>query len=329
MRKILRIITIILSTLFLLIVCVLIFFRAKAHFTEQIPFSEISPNGGTLIETDDVSVHVQKWGPEDGPPVLLVHGTGSWGSIWAPTATALAEQGYRVIALDLPPFGFSEKQKNLDYRAVTQRKRIQAVIDELAIEEITLVGHSFGARPTVEVALQKPEQVRALILVDAALGLTEDPNKKPPMAISIVNNFRPLRSGLVASTITNKWFTRKLLASFIHDPNDATTEIVSMLQEPSSQKGTTRAVTDWLPSLLAPTKDELASDTEQYKAIDFPVHIIWGDLDTVTPPDQAKHLQELIPDATLTLMQDVGHIPYIEDETSFLTILTDLLSKEY
>src|SRR5512135_1517106 len=66
-----------------------------------------APKDGQFIGGDDVQLFAQELGPAYGTPVVLVHGPGLWSEAWRSTMRALADAGYRVIAIDLPPFGFS------------------------------------------------------------------------------------------------------------------------------------------------------------------------------------------------------------------------------
>ena len=67
----------------------------------------------------------------------------------------LSENGFRVIAIDIPPFGFSSKPVgSQEYSTLKQGKRINAFLDALKIDKAILVGHSVGSRPTIEALLQ-------------------------------------------------------------------------------------------------------------------------------------------------------------------------------
>ena len=76
-------------------------------------------------------------------PVVLIHGTAAWSELWRATIDALAAAGFHVIALDLPPFGFSDRPG--DYTRERQAARIDGVLDQLGVAPAIIVGHSFGA----------------------------------------------------------------------------------------------------------------------------------------------------------------------------------------
>jgi pimeloyl-ACP methyl ester carboxylesterase len=239
--------------LLLLISAILIFFRAQASFRETKTRLEVAPSTGRFVPADDVEIFIQELGPPTGPPVLFVHGTGAWSEIWRETMVDLAAAGFRAIALDLPPFGFSERPEDATYDRSKQGKRIVGVLEALNLTQVTLVGHSFGAGPTVEAALLAPERVQTLVLVDAALALGADgqPRPGPSPIVQGIFAVRPLRNGLVATTMTNPHFTKRLLQLLILDPADATDAQITMLQQQLVIEDSTDALGEWLQDFIA------------------------------------------------------------------------------
>jgi pimeloyl-ACP methyl ester carboxylesterase len=304
-------------------------FRWQADRREVVAAAKAAPPGGRYVKAGDVDVFVQEAGPLDGVPVLFVHGTGAWSEAWRGAMKATAESGARAIAIDLPPFGFSQRPPEPRYGKLDQGKRIVAVLEALDLKQAILVGHSFGGGPTTEAALLAPQRVRALILVDAALGISSDDAAAPPSS-ALVDSLlavQPLRDAVVATFLTNPRFTRKLLQGFIDDPARATDDWVGLYQRPLVVTGTTAAVGAWLPTLIAPKTVSASERPASYKAMKTPLYVIWGDRDTITPLDQAKRLVTLAPRSDLAIMRGVGHIPQIEDPDGFAKVLVAALAK--
>src|SRR6267378_1815374 len=159
--------------------------------------------------------------------------------------SALAATGARAIALDLPPFGFSQRPGSARYGKLDQGRRIVGVLDAFGIRQAILVGHSFGGGPTMEAALLAPERVRALVLVDAALSVGTDDALAPesPLLLRGFLAAQPLRDSVVATFLTNPMFTRQLLQGFINDPAHATDDWVRLYQRPLVVADTTLAAT--------------------------------------------------------------------------------------
>lgn len=314
-----RLLGLFLGLCLLLVVLILAAFRLAAARRESQPAQAIAPATGRFVAAGDIQMFVQESGPADGPAVLLVHGTAAWSNIWRETMDALATAGYHAIALDLPPFGFSQRPVPPSYTDQAQASRIVGVMDALGLRQVTLVGHSFGARPTVEAALADPSRIRLLVLVDAALKPTELPPAPStlPLPLRLLLGTTWLRDPLVAATLTNPMLTRRRLQKLILDPADATDSQVDMVQTQFPVEGTTRAVSAWLPLFLSDDPAAKNQRTAAYAALPMPALLIWGEADAITPLAIGEALTRLLPHAELVVLPGTGHIPAIEDATAF------------
>jgi pimeloyl-ACP methyl ester carboxylesterase len=117
-----------------------------------------------------------------GPRVVFVHGLFGQGKNWTTIARKLAEDGHRVTLLDLPNHGHSPWTDRVDYGDMAE-----FVAAEIALlgDPVTLVGHSMGGKVAMQLALRRPELLRALVVVDVAPtdypekgGRTEDPDEE-------------------------------------------------------------------------------------------------------------------------------------------------------
>jgi pimeloyl-ACP methyl ester carboxylesterase len=162
------------------------------------------------VRAHDLDLYIQEVGPESGQVVLLVHGTGAWSEIWRSTLERLAAAGYRAVAVDMAPFGYSEQPAAGDYTTASQGRRLAALVESLG-SPVVLVGHSFGARATVEAAMLAPERLRALVLVDAALGLHDAAGATACRASRRADGgfdrarYRAIEARLVAATVTIRY----------------------------------------------------------------------------------------------------------------------------
>ena len=123
----------------------------------------------------------------------------------------VAERGWRVVAIDLPPFGWSEHDPKARYDRGSQAERLAAVVTALGKPAI-VVGHSFGAGPATELALRHPKRLRGLVLVDAALGELD-----PAAESSVAKTMRmtPIAELVTAASVTNPDALEPLLRSMI------------------------------------------------------------------------------------------------------------------
>jgi pimeloyl-ACP methyl ester carboxylesterase len=131
--------------------------------------------------TDPIRLAARTIG-EAGPRVVFVHGLFGQGRNWTTIARKLAEDGRRVTLLDLPNHGHSPWTDRVDYGDMAE-----FVAAELALlgDPVTLVGHSMGGKVAMQLALHRPELLRALVVVDVAPveypvsgGRTDDPDEE-------------------------------------------------------------------------------------------------------------------------------------------------------
>ena len=329
MNKGLRYILQILAALLALLLTVIFFFTVQANLRETKTRQEAAPSTGRFVQAGDVELFIQEMGSSNGPVILFIHGTAAWSGLWRETMTPLAEAGYRCIAIDIPPFGFSERPSSPSYGNTDQARRIVALMDALEIERAILLGHSFGGGATMETALMIPERIESLILADVGglnLNLQPAPETQKPSAIQVFLGTPFLRNPILTATATNPLFTKTLISAMILDPADATEETINILQEPLVLQDATNTLGDWLREVLGPQEISLTTDPVNYQSLTMPALIIWGDSDTVIPIREGEYLQSILPDAKLVVMEGVNHIPHLEDREKFIEIVVGFLS---
>ena len=132
MKAIVKTILVVAALLVIVATALLGAFRWQAHARETSSRTDAAPGSGRFVRAADVEIFVQ----ELGPP--------------GETLAATAAAGFRAVAMDLPPFGYSERPATPSaYGRQHRARRILAVIDALGVSQATLVGHSFGGGPTM------------------------------------------------------------------------------------------------------------------------------------------------------------------------------------
>lgn len=282
-------------------------------FKETRQASDPAPQNGRFIKTSGGKIFIQEMGPPDGQPIIFIHGSLAWSETWRDVLISMSDNGYRAIAIDLPPFGFSDRPSDQTYSTKDQAQRIINLSDSMNLKKSILVGHSFGGGPTLEAAMMAPDKFSGLVLVDAAV----DPNFKKPESENIFLKYflktNSLRNALISATLTNPHLTQNLLQRFIYDPDDATEKIVQIYQQPLNLYRSTNDLGDWLPTLIFPQTGLLSQSRLSYQNFPLPTLIIWGEKDTITPINIGYQLDELIPNSNMSILEEVGHIPQIED----------------
>jgi pimeloyl-ACP methyl ester carboxylesterase len=296
---------------------------------------QLAAGRGRWVGTDSAEIYLQEWGEPSAPVLLLVHGTGAWSGTWFGLPDGLTAAGWRVVAIDLPPFGLSKlvgAKSRIDYSRSAQAARISAVVANLGVP-VTLVGHSFGAGPALEAALHANGTVRQLVLVDPALGLGaagDAPHCDSAAGGSVWLANRTVRTALVGATATWPGASGTLLRSFVHRKNVVDEALIPAYQLPFGREFFTSTLGDWATAFSkgnCESADSLnASRLTQWAATGAtPLALIWGAEDTITPIAQGHALQRWMPSASLSVIPGVGHIPHIEDPAAFAAALKSAL----
>jgi len=120
-----------------------------------------------FIQTNGIQLHVVTDGPEDGTPVFLLHGFPEFHYGWRKQFPALVEAGFRVIAPDQRGYNLSDKPKGISaYDLDTLAKDIIGLFDHFGIQKARLVGHDWGALVAWTVALNHPERLEKLAILN-------------------------------------------------------------------------------------------------------------------------------------------------------------------
>lgn len=231
-----------------------------------------------------------------GRTIMLVHGFGDSSLSWTFFARVFRDGDYRVIIPDLLGFGQSGRPAGADYRYPAQSKRLFALLASLKVSSVHLVGNSMGGGVVAEMALQQPQQVASLTLMDAA-GVHYKPTELDQQLMS-GNNF-------LISRKPGDFERMVEFASFSRPPMPR--PIVDYLSERAVQDGALHEKI--FHDALFNDIDFLLLDLDRIKA---PTLILWGEKDRVLSPDNAKVFKKYIPDSRVQVFPDVGHIPMME-----------------
>ena len=318
--KVARLLLVLLILLFLILGAL----RLAAHLREDLSAEDLAPKQGQFVSTDMGRVYVQSHGPETGRPVMMVHGSVGWSGFWVETAEALAANGYRAIAFDLSPMGFTDFDAAGDYSRARQSDRILALVEALGIKPV-LLAHSFGAGPGTEAVMKAPNAFESYVMVAGAVGMNGHLAPKPLPAV-----LKPLwlREVAIAASVTNPWITEWLLARFLEKTEAATPFYGDILRFSMTREGTTPELAKWVETLLVPPLDALSTRELEYGKVSVPTTLIWGSEDTATPLAQGQKIAQLLGGAPLLVLEGLGHIPQIENPAAFQAALFNALETD-
>jgi pimeloyl-ACP methyl ester carboxylesterase len=296
--------------------------------SESQAYDTVGPGRGRWVPARDVRLHVTEHGAAGARLLVLVGGTGAWAGTWADSIDAITRAGWRVVTIDLPPFGFSARPVDHNYSRDAQAQRLLAVIRSLDGAPVVLLGHSYGGGPAAEAAILEPALIRHLILVDAAIGLraANDHSCEVSDWVDALLAWRPLRTLVVANTATQPMFTAPLLEQFVARKEAVTPERTALYREPFKVQGTSAAVGDWAYQFATLCESSRSQSADGFTDLRPPMTLMWGEKDAITPLRQARDLAAAKRGSQLVLLRDVGHIPQIEDPAQFNARLVEVLN---
>jgi EmrB/QacA subfamily drug resistance transporter len=243
-----------------------------------------------------------------GPVVLLVHGLLDSSLTWRKLAPVLAV-GHTVIAPDLLGHGESDGPREVDYSLGGHAGMLRDLLDALGHDEVTLVGHSLGGGIAMTFAYHYPERVSRLALISSG-GLGRD--------VSAVLRATTLPgAGALMRTLgsrppvaAGRALAAALAAVGLRRPARVTLDVVRTLERlgDSGRRGaflnTVRAVIDGHgQKVLALDRLDIIGE--------LPVLVVWGTADRVIPVAHADPLRAALPEATVVLLDGIGHTPHL------------------
>jgi len=253
-------------------------------------------------------LHVSTLSTGEGPDVLLIHGLGAAKSSFFDCAALLAQDGYRVHALDLPGFGGSSKPPTAPYSAPWFAEAVRGVMDTLEIESAHVVGNSMGGRVALEMGLRWPERVRSI----AALC---------PAVAFIKRDFHPLvrllrpELGLLPHKLRRSIVERQLWSMFC-DPDALDPSVADVVvDEFQRHYASAGARVAFYASARNIYLDRPFGDGGFYPRLaelQPPALFVWGTHDKLIPAGFRHRVAEALPGAEQVVLDGCGHVPQVE-----------------
>jgi pimeloyl-ACP methyl ester carboxylesterase len=255
-----------------------------------------------------------------GPALLLLHGLGCDHRTWLPVIDALARR-YTVIAPDLLGHGDSDKPR-ADYSIGGFANGMRDLLTVLAIDKVTVVGHSFGGGVAMQFAYQFPERTERMVLVGSG-GL--GPEVSGAIKAITTTGFYQVMGLLTLPGVRHVGTAglRALSRTGIKEFRDfdEVAEIYQSFRDPHARaaiRHVVRAVVDWQGQIV--TMADRAYLTEA-----MPMCVIWGDEDRVIPVSHATRAAGLAPKARIEILPNSGHFPHKDHPDLFVKILNDFV----
>ena len=249
----------------------------------------------------------------EGFPLLLIHGFGASIGHWHKNIPILADQGYRVFALDLLGFGASAKPA-LDYTLELWQEQIKEFWSSHIQAPTVFIGNSIGGLISLMLMSNYPEIAAGGVLINCAGGLNHRPDELNFPLRLVMGGFTklvssPVTGKFIFNTIRQKSRIRNTLYQVYRDRAAVTDELVEMLYNPSCDPGAQQVFASVLTAPAGATPQDLLPKRQH------PLLVLWGADDPWTPIKGAKIYQDLAasnPDVEFYSIANAGHCPHDE-----------------
>ena len=263
-------------------------------------------------------INMRFWSMGDrGPILILLHGIGCHVEMWEKNIAALS-QDHHVYAIDIMGFGRSDKPP-APYSPQLLVRFVLDFMETLHIEKATLIGNSMGGGISMMIAIQSPERVDKLVLVDTiGLGKEVSPVLRL-MSLPLIGELltRPGRKGVLR--------TMKLC---LYDPSAVTDDFIERAAQIAVLP---RAQNAFLATLRSGgafggiKKELLSAYFDNFHRIKAPSLVIWGRQDRIFPVAHAQVALEKIPGAKLHIIDRAGHFPQMDQPEEFNAAVLEFL----
>lgn len=276
-------------------------------------------------EVDEVVVHYRIFLPEAenvSGKILLVHGMGGSTYSFEKTVSELTAEGYLVVAVDLPGFGYSGRPEDFDHSHKSRSALLWGLLDEVdktspAVSEGQrwhLAGHSMGGGTVAAMAVDREDRTESLILIDGAL-LENERGGGLLFAIPPVTRWiQVVLEQFVIRAVNIRSFLRSAYGV------EPTEEQVLGYLNPLSLPGTARGAAQ----LLRTSKNVPLQDLSSLK---MPVTAIWGEKDSWVPLSDTEQIRNVLPQLDVEIIEGAGHVPMESHPEAFNQALLSALGK--
>jgi len=288
--------------------------RAKTvdwdEVAELVPHSDHSH----FVNVEGARLHYQEFGDRTHPTLVLIHGYTASLYVWHKTAPMLAGVGFHVIAVDLVGFGYSEKPKSFEYSIASQARIVSRFMNTLGIGRATLVGSSYGGAVAMTVALDYPEFVEKLVLIDPVCN--DEVLDRPILRLAAIPGIGELLTPFI---VDSKIMLRRRMRGNLSPANYnlITEDRVSNVLRPLS-------AADGHHSVLATSRNWDACRLEEdAELITQPTLIIWGEEDKIIDIRNGHKLHDAILHSRFVVLKNCGHVPAEEKSEIVSELVTE------
>lgn len=262
------------------------------------------------IDVAGVNVHFDEFGPRDGLPIVLIHGLGIPATLWHRQVPAFSTH-HRVIVLDNRGSGRSD-QPDEGYSVARMAEDVVELLHHLDVDRAVVLGLSLGGLIAQQLALTYPERIIGLILASTHAG--------GPKYLEATGDLWRERLNVADRTLREIYLdalewgaTDDFMAN---NPEEVEHFVRARLELPQSPAG-------FQGQFMAGAAFD---SREQLPAISAPTVVIHGRHDEIVPLSFGEFIADRIPEAQLHVIEDAGHLPFVERPDTFNEIVLQFLA---
>ncbi|MBN1295641.1 alpha/beta hydrolase [bacterium] len=281
------------------------------------------------MNTDETGIRLHFESRGTGPGLLLIHGFGGSIASWRHLMPALGLMRH-TVAVDLLGHGDSPKPETAEYTAAHQATLVLNLCDHLTMDRFVICGHSYGGTVALHLAWDilcgdhtkacagapspEKERLQGLIIVSGAAYPQDLPWH--------LKGMRSPYSVRLNEVVSPEAQMRLVLMNLFHNPLNITRQIISDYAWPMRSPGYHKALHETVKNIVPEDPERLV---ERYREIKTPALLIWGEKDTVVPPDIGEKLHLDLVNSTFHVIPDCGHMPMHEKPVELLNLIIDWL----
>lgn len=255
---------------------------------------------GNFVTVESLRLHYLEVG--SGDPVLLLHGWPTSSFLWRNIITEIGKKN-RVIAIDLPGFGLSDKPTDISYSFRFYNRILDGFLQALKIDKLALAVHDLGGPVGLHWACNNPDRVTKLALLNTLVY--------PELSWAAVAFVVGCRLPLVSSFLSSQPGLKLAMRIGLSDSSFLTDEVVKAVQAPFQDAGSRQALLKAGYGLNPKGLQEIA---EKLPNLKLPIQIIYGERDRILPDvaKTMKRVQKDLPQAKVEVLKDCGH--FLQEE---------------
>jgi len=270
----------------------------------------------SFVRVGEMDVHYRDQGKQtDSIPIILIHGTASSLHTYDDWTSELTKK-HRVVRMDLPGYGLTGPFPNRDYSFNNYVAFLKDFLESIAVKKCILAGSSLGGNIAWRFTIENSDMVTKLILIDAAGYPLK--SKSVPLAFKLAQV--PIAQNII-TFITPRFIAKSSVENVYYDKTKVTEELVDRYFELTLRKGNRQAIVD----RFKVKKDTISH--KKIKLIEQKTLIIWGEEDKLIPLKMAYKFHNDLPNDTLVILKNAGHVPMEEIPSESLKLVIEFLRK--